>query len=391
MKPSTLGALVLAAAIACRRAPEPPESSVEVVDNRIRVAPPIRARMGIALGEAALATRTERLQANAILELDETRTSRVGAKVEGTLVRTVREAGERVPEGALLAEIHSHVGHDLLATYRKALAEERRREQELHYARQAEARSRRLLADKAAAAQEVELAETARVSAEQHLAMAKAESQRALHDLEFFGIDVTEAGSLDVLMPATSPRAGTVMERLVSEGATVVPGTPLFVVSDLSRLWAVVEIDESNLSGIALGLRVTFQIAAFPGETFEGPVTFIADAVNPETRRVVVRASIENPEGRLKVHMFATANLELGPDREVLVIPSEAIQEVEGRTVVFVEVASGEYEMRAVELGDDLEGRSTVKAGLASGERVVTAGSFLLKSELQRAALAEEE
>jgi cobalt-zinc-cadmium efflux system membrane fusion protein len=181
------------------------------------------------------------------------------------------------------------------------------------------------------------------------------------------------------------------MERLVSEGATVVPGTPLFVVSDLSRLWAVLEIDESNLSGIALGLRVTFQIAAFPGETFEGPVTFIADAVNPETRRVVVRASIENPEGRLKVHMFATANLELGPDREVLVIPSEAIQEVEGRTVVFVEVASGEYEMRAVELGDDLEGRSTVKAGLASGERVVTAGSFLLKSELQRAALAEEE
>jgi cobalt-zinc-cadmium efflux system membrane fusion protein len=358
----------------------------------VRVSERARQDMNLQVVEVRRDKRSEAIEVNAVVAVDETRTARIGAKVEGLVVRVRHEVGDRVAAGARLAELHSHIGHDLLAAYRTALASERQRVKALDYARQAEARAQRLLEQRAASRQEVERAGTDRIAAEQELAMTRTEVSRARHDLEFFGIDPEAVGPDDSVeaLPVVSPIAGTVIERLVSTGTTVTVATPLYVVSDLSHLWVVAEVNETMLPALAAGGSARVRVGAYGDEAFEGRVRQIGSIVDPTTRRVIVRIDLANADGRLKPNMFATVDLGLGEPREVLTVPSAAIQQVDGRPVVFVEAAAGEFRVQAVDAGREMNGLVEIRSGLDAGARVVAAGSFLLKSELERASFAEE-
>ena len=209
----------------------------------------------------------------------------------------------------LLATMHGHAMHDAWAGYRKAMAEQRRLDKELAYAVDAHERATRLYTDKAISLQELQRAEVERVSATEMLDGAKAEVNRSIEELEHVGVSVATSVEDDPLNPADeaseeipvrSPIGGVVLERLVTPGTTVIPGTPLFVVSELSTLWAVAEIDESHLPQVRTGRPIDVRVAAYPDEVFPGTITFIADMVSPTTRRVTVRCTVPNPDGRLK-------------------------------------------------------------------------------------------
>jgi RND family efflux transporter MFP subunit len=163
------------------------------------------------------------------------------------------------------------------------------------------------------------------------------------------------------------------------------------VVADLTELWAVAEIDETEIPLVQAGRDVELRVAAYPGETFAGRITFVADTVNPKTRRVTVRCQVPNADGRLKPEMYAALTLSAGGPREVLAVPSGAIQEIRGRPIVFVRTAEGTFERRDVVVGPEADGWVEVRSGVEEGEPVATTGSFLLKSELLKGALAEEE
>ena len=158
------------------------------------------------------------------------------------------------------------------------------------------------------------------------------------------------------VVPVRSPIGGVVLERLVTPGTTVTPGTPLFVVSDLATLWAIAEVDDSHLSRVQAGRPVEVVVAAYPGERFPGQITFIADTVNPRTRRITVRSTVANADGRLKPEMFATMSLGDGDPRTVIVVPTEALQSVGGRMTVFVAGAGGRFSARQVQTGADADG-----------------------------------
>jgi cobalt-zinc-cadmium efflux system membrane fusion protein len=111
----------------------------------------------------------------------------------------------------------------------------------------------------------------------------------------------------------------------------------------------------------------------------------VGDVVNPRTRRVTVRCQLPNPDGRLKPEMFTTVVLGAGEPREVVVVPATSVHTVEGKTVVFVQQAEGVFQLRAIDAGPDRDGLVEVRSGLRAGERVVTTGSFLVKSELLKA------
>jgi multidrug efflux pump subunit AcrA (membrane-fusion protein) len=130
-------------------------------------------------------------------------------------------------------------------------------------------------------------------------------------------------------------------------------------------------------------------VAAYPAESFDGTITWVADTVNPKTRRITVRCALPNPTGRLKPDMYATVMLGEGEPRPIVVVPSQAVQDIDGKPVVFVETAAGRYARRDVTVGADLGGQIEIKTGLRAGERAVTAGSFLLKSELLKASTPE--
>lgn len=358
--------------------------------DTVTVPEAMQQRMGITVAAVEREARVDEISAPAVLAVDETRTARLTARAEGTIAHVYRNVGDQVGKDAELAELHSHTGHDLLALYRNALADRRQKARELAFATDVEARTTRLVADQAAARQDLERAQASRVAAEQQLAIAETEVQRSSHDLEFFGIEATAEGSMDVSMPIVSPIRGTIIERAITEGTTVSVAAPLFVVSDLSRLWALAEVDETKLGALKAGQTVVVSVTAYRGESFNGRVTAIGATVDPTTRRVVVRIEVPNADGRLKPNMFASVVLSSGALRERLVVPSSAVQQSKDGPIVFVEEPGGVFRAIHVGLGDERDGRVEVREGLSAGQRVAVDGTFLLKSELQKAALAEE-
>jgi membrane fusion protein, heavy metal efflux system len=385
-------ALVAVVAVwrACRGRGGPEVQAPAAAEGTVSLGEAAQKQAGIVTEAVKRLTRSDRVEAPGILALDEKRTARLGSMVEGMVVKAYAEVGDRVRNGQVLAEMHSHVVHDAWADYRKAVAERRRRETEQTFARQNEERARRLLDEKAISQQELRRAEADRAAADEQLDMAKTEVRRAEEALEHYGVTNAEdpTGESGETIPVRSPLHGVVLEKSITQGTAVTVGTPLYVVADLTELWAVAEIDETQLPLVQAGRSTELRVSAYPGETFAGRITFVADMVNPKTRRVTVRCQVPNPGPRLKPEMYAQVTLAAGEPREALAVPSGAIQEIEGKPLVFVKTAKGSFERRDVTVGSEADGWVEVRSGVKAGETVATTGSFLLKSELLKGSLA---
>ncbi len=361
-------------------APTLPAGVVELSDAAIREA-------GLKVEPAATEQVQDAIEAPGVVALDERRTARIGSQVEGKVLEVFVEIGDRVNAGRELAHMISPVVHDAWAAYRKAVSERRRAETELKLAIQNEARAQRLLGEKAASQQEVQRAAADRVSAEEGLSIVRTEIRRAEEEMEHLGITNAEdpSGESGEQIPVRAPLSGVVLQKLITEGSGVTPGMPLFIVSDLSSLWALAEVDETVLPHVKAGETVAVRVAAYPGETFKGTIAWVSDMVNPKTRRVTVRCALPNPDSRLKPEMYATISLGEGQPHPVVVLPSGAVQDLEGAPAVFVHTGGGRFARRDVQVGGERDGRIEVRAGVRPGERVVVEGAFLLKSELLKA------
>ena len=363
-------------------ATDPAPADVVVLDQ------PAQLRGGVEVAVVGVAARAEQTEAPAVVVLDERRTARIGALVEGVVIDAFAEVGDRVRAGQLLAAMHSPAVHEAWAGYRKAIAERRHLDKELTFAIAAHERARRLYADKAVSLQEVQRAEADRVAAEEALDMTRTDVRRSEEELEHLGVTNKEdpTGESGEQIPVKTPMAGVVLERLITPWTTVVPGSQLYVVSDLTALWAQVEIDESLLSHFHAGQPVQLRVAAYPERMLPGTVSLDGDMVNPKTRRITIRCAVPNADGRLKPQMFATAIIQRTDARPAVVVPQAALQNIDGRATVFIAEEGGRFRPRPVVAGDTLEGATEIKSGLRAGERIAVAGSFVLKSELLKAA-----
>jgi cobalt-zinc-cadmium efflux system membrane fusion protein len=376
--------LALVASAACSSAPPEQPAAPATPGDGVSLSKTSQQLAGITVETVTAEAVAPVLEAVGTVALDDTRTARVGALVEGIVSATHANVGDRVRQGSLLAGLHSHEVHDGWGDYRKALADRRRVEQELVFATETVARTERLLADKAASALEVERARSIRASATEQLAMANAEVRRAQESLEHLGIEVGTSpdSQANEIIPVRTPQGGVVLEKLVTTGTTVTPGTALFVVSDTASLWVLAEIDEASLARVKVGAPVDVVVSAYPSVRFPARVTLIGDTINPATRRVVVRGQVANVDGRLKPGMFARVQLEGEAPAPMVHVPVDAVQDLGDRRVVFVPEADGRFVARDVETGSEREGRIEIRRGLAAGDRVVTRGAFLLKSQM---------
>jgi RND family efflux transporter MFP subunit len=179
-----------------------------------------------------------------------------------------------------------------------------------------------------------------------------------------------------------SPATGHLEEKMVVQGASVQPGMKLLRIADHTKLWLETQVYEEQVPLLALGQKLEATVDALPGETFAGPVTFIAPHIDPATRTIMVRATLENPDLDLKPGMFASARIIARRGDSTTVVPREAVIDTGTRQVAFVERGQGHYEPRLVRLGrtgdDDMV---EVVDGLALGETVVTSGQFLMDVE----------
>jgi Cu(I)/Ag(I) efflux system membrane fusion protein len=182
---------------------------------------------------------------------------------------------------------------------------------------------------------------------------------------------------------------GTVIDKKIIKGQRVMPGEELYRIADLSHLWVIADVAEADLSAIKVGMRATVMVRAYMAQPIEGEVTFIYPELKAETRTARVRIEVPNPEGRLKVDMYADVVFQAGAQEEpTIAVPASAVIDSGTRQVVLVAKGEGRFEPRAVKLGRRGDGYVEVLDGISKGEEVVTAATFLIDAESNlRAAL----
>ena len=358
----------------------------------------------ITLGEVEIRKLEEDLRVSGRVTVNENATARVGSFTEGIVVGCCESVGSDVEKGQVLARLHSHEIHDAEASYWEARAELERRQTELQFAEKFYKRASRLYELKAGSLQKMQEAEAKFRGAETLLKIARAGVERADNHLRYLGLtpeQLPEAADEHAaegrgaheeahLIEVRSPVAGTIVGRTVSAGAVVTPSDSLYVISDLRSLWVIAQVPEQHLSLLRSGLTVEVSVRAYPDKTFPARITYIGDALDPETRTVEVRCELNNPGRQLKTEMFATLTIHTGGSREAVVAPLEALQNVDGEEVLFVPEGRYSFRARRVRVGRHSDSVVEIVSGLQAGEKVVVAGAFRLKSELLKAQMIEE-
>ncbi|MCZ6712115.1 MAG: efflux RND transporter periplasmic adaptor subunit [Gammaproteobacteria bacterium] len=178
-----------------------------------------------------------------------------------------------------------------------------------------------------------------------------------------------------------SPAVGIVMQIGARQGQYVTPATELYMIADLSRVWAYADIFEYELPWVKIGDQVEMTLAALPGKVFRGQLDYVYPYAETRTRTVKVRMAFENPNLDLKPKMFADVVIRTAAREQAIVIPSEAIVRSGVQDQVFIVREPGRFEPRGVKLGIESEGLVTVLEGLNEGDEVVTSAQFLIDSE----------
>lgn len=189
-----------------------------------------------------------------------------------------------------------------------------------------------------------------------------------------------QAGTAQARFTLTAPAGGVVAELGVREGAAVSPGTTLFRITGLDKVWAVADIPEAQVVHLARGQKVRVVVQADAAQTFDGTLDEILPQVSAGTRTLQTRFEVDNRSGRLMPGMLLRMQI-AGPASSRLVVPAEAVIRTGTRAVVILRRPDGSFEPHDVRLGTDLGDRIEVVNGLADGDEVVASGQFLIDSE----------
>ncbi|CAN5679014.1 hypothetical protein BH23PLA1_BH23PLA1_12210 [soil metagenome] len=338
--------------------------------------------IGIETAEVARERHAHYLLANAETAYDANRYAEIRPRVSGFIREIKADLGQSVNAGEVLAVVDSpevSTAKSQLLSSRAAL---RLAEDQYRRVRSLIERKAVAIKDEIEAQATLHQAQAAAQDAEQrlrNLGYTDAELERILKE--------KDTGSH---LQIVSPIAGTLVFRHAVLGEAVEATTRLFAVADTSTMWLWVDVYESDIKAVASDQPVRFTIsgAEAEGKPAAGKVTWVGTEVDEKTRTTRVRAELANPQGRLRANQFGLARIEVGREHEAVVVPRDAVQRSDNTDVVFLPVAEGRY--RPQRIVTKPSGRSEfleVDWGLEPGEKVVTTGAFLLKTEITQGAI----
>jgi cobalt-zinc-cadmium efflux system membrane fusion protein len=187
-----------------------------------------------------------------------------------------------------------------------------------------------------------------------------------------------------------APIDGVIVDRKATAGELVDKSKEIYTISDPTNLWVLAEVKERDIGVVKVGQDATFTVLPYAQEKFRGKVSLIGNQVEEQTRTLEVRINVDNADGRLKPGMFADIEITTTILDNVLLVEDDALQTDGESQVVFVALDKNRFEKRVVKLGEEQQGRVQVLEGLKAGEKVVTQGSFILKSEMLKGELGAE-
>jgi cobalt-zinc-cadmium efflux system membrane fusion protein len=352
-------------------------------------------KAGVSTARAETRPMAAVVTANAEVGYDMTRYAQVGSRATGSVTLVRVKEGDRVQAGELLALIDSAAVGTAKTEYLQAAAQVASRGAAAERLRTSTTAGFRNQTDLIAAEADLKEAEIRLFNTQQNLvnlgfsppALAAGKLPSA-KDLRLLGLPPVIVADLDAdratanLLPVVSPLDGVVISRSVVPGELVESGKTLFVVADTSRMWVTASLPPADARRVAIGQEMVFMPDGAADDPVSGQIAWTSTEVDEKTRTVQVRAEVPNPEGRILAHTFGRARIAVARADAAVVVPSEAVQWDGAANVVFVRVNSTVFAARTVVLGAQQDGVTEIWSGLLPGERVATAGSYVLVSQL---------
>lgn len=305
----------------------------------------------------------------------EDRYSRISSPLQGRVLEVLVHLGDRVQAGNVLLVLDSQ---EIAQAYSEYVKED----SELQYATRAHDLAQDLYENKALPLKDLK-------QAENELTKARAEFRRAKERLLSLRVPAEELEKplerqkITSRFEMKSPLTGTVVERNVTPGQSIGgdSGLVVFTVADLDVLQVVADVYERDLAMVKKGQAAKLSVEAYPEVRFPATVASVGDVVDPTSRTIKLRASVNNADHRLKPEMFARLQIQVGNDTPLLLIPREAVLEVNGKQFVYVVKGPDRYAKQAVKVSAISSDRVRVLEGLKLGQRIVIKGAVLIKGQ----------
>lgn len=341
------------------------------------------------------------LNVTGIVGPDESRVAHVRPLARGVVEMIGISLGSRVAAGQPLLTYDNIELGQLVGEFLTERAARRQADTNREVKRTSLDRAEALIEIEAIARQELDGRLAEFHNAEAAVAGAQARASKIEEQLHRFGLSDTD---IEALSPDANeaphraashstlraPFAGVVTTFDVAAGEVVAPDKELFTIADISTVWVLADVYEKDLSKIRRDGDVSITVDSYPDRTFTGRITHVSDLIDPATRTAKVRCVVENRDGALKLDMFAKVTLTSGDARQALVVPSDAIQQIDNESVVFVQETPTRFARRVVQTGIRAGDLVEILGGVEDGVVVVGKGSFYLKTALLRERIGNE-
>ncbi|PTS74574.1 efflux RND transporter periplasmic adaptor subunit [Sphingomonas sp. HMWF008] len=331
----------------------------------------------------------DRTLASGAITVDGDRSTPVLLPYSGQVVRVLADAGQYVRAGQPLLLVKTSDFVDARSGLFAARAAYQNAQAQLATATRNAERQRQIFETAGGAQKDYQQAQTDLIAAQATARTAAAALGAARDKLAILGKSAGEIGKLEKVDEVAgihdrttlhAPIAGLIASRDVSAGQYVSQGgdKPVMTITDPSRVWLIAQIAEGDADAVHVGDQVTVTTPALPGRSFHATVDLVGAALDPQTHRLPVRATIANPDNALKPQMFASFAIQHPQRDAALRVPSAAVIHEGDNARVWIVRQDGLLQARPVTVGDDQDGTVVVRAGLKPGERIVTAGALFV-------------
>jgi len=339
---------------------------------------------------AARAFRPERV-AEGRISFNEERATPVFSPFTGRVVRAVAQPGQEVKAGDVLFEIETtdltQAANDLLS----ALDAVTKSRTGVELARRNDARQRDLFAAKAAARRDLEQSQADLANALSDQRTAETTVAAARDRLRVLGrgpdaiAEIERTRRVNAVVPVVAPLGGTVVFRRIGPNQWLNAGNsdPIYTIADLSQMWLVAGVREMDAPLIRPGQTVQVSVDALPGRTFDARIENVANSLDASTRRLTVRAAVQDPDHLLKPEMFASFRIAVGEANDAVAVPAGALIHRGADTSLWEALEDDRFILRSVRTGLQSDGQVQITAGLQPGARVVTGGALFIDRAAQ--------
>ncbi|MBN9615132.1 MAG: efflux transporter periplasmic adaptor subunit [Acidobacteriales bacterium 59-55] len=361
-------------------------SKADMVDMTISA----QNHIGLTISPAEVKQLTQYLKVTGTVQPIDSRVALVSPLAQGRILEVRAKVGDRVEAGQILATFDNVEAGELVAQELSARADLERMKAQLIPATRQAGRSRRLADIGAGAEKDYESSKASENEIEANIRSQQAVIEGIHQKLRRFGVSDNKIGGT-LLTSLKAPLSGVVIKAQASPGDVVDAARPVFTVANLSHVWVQAEVYEKDLGKVRVGQNAFITVDTYPNRSFQGRVAYISDVIDPQTRTARVRCDVANPEFLLKTDMFANIDLPTTFSKRAIAVPTSALQEVEGKNVVFIRKTPTQFEAREVEKGTTVGDLTEIVSGLSSGEPVVTQGAFHLKSILAGGSMGDND